>query len=158
MSILAAPPSQQSGNRASNASLHGNDDQVIERRSMRDYYVILRERVWIALPIALLVGVSLGYYQAQATPMFQSSATMQFERPERVVLNEQVLDQSVRSEIDLNTYLQILNSGRLRSMIIQSLTPEEIKTLQRPYIKELAPGVRDWMIMERRRPLFRICR
>ena len=141
MSNLAASPSQQSGNRAANASLHGNDDQVIERRSLRDYYVILRERVWIALPIALLVGVSLGYYQAQGTPMYQSQATMQFERPERVVLNEQVLDQSVRSEIDLNTYLQILNSGRLRSMIVQSLTPEEIKTLQRPYIKDLAPGV-----------------
>ncbi|MBI3885353.1 MAG: polysaccharide biosynthesis tyrosine autokinase [Opitutae bacterium] len=141
MSNLAAPPPQQPGNRSATASLHGNDDQVIERRTMRDYYVILRERLWIALPIALLVAVSLGYYQAQETPMYQSSATMQFERAERIVQNEQVVDQSPKGEIDLNTYLQVLNSGRLRSMIVQSLTPEEIKTLQRPYIKDLAPGV-----------------
>src|SRR5882672_684321 len=102
--------------RSGGPSLHGNDNQVVERRSLRDYYVILRERLWIALPVALLVGLSWGYYQAQELPMYSSTATMQFERAERVVLNEQVVDTSVRSDIDLNTYLQILNSGRLRTM------------------------------------------
>ncbi len=121
-------------------SLHGNDSQVIERRSLRDYYIILRERLWIALPVALLVALSVGYWQAQEIPLYSSAATMQFERPERVVLNEQVVDTSVRSDIDLNTYIQILNSGRLRTMIAQSLTPDEIKILQRPYLKDLAPG------------------
>ena len=126
--------------RPSGPSLHGNDNQVIERRSLRDYYIILRERLWIALPVALLVSLSLGYWQAQEVPMYASTATMQFERPERVVLNEQVVDTSVRSDVDLNTYLQILNSGRLRTMIAQSLTPDEVKILQRPYLKDLAPG------------------
>ena len=122
------------------ATLHGNEEHVVERRTLRDYYIILRERLWIALPVALLVALSVGYYQAQETPMYSATATMQFERPERVVLNEQVVDASVRSEIDLNTYKQILESGRLRAMVIQSLTPEEVKLLQRPYLKDLAPG------------------
>jgi succinoglycan biosynthesis transport protein ExoP len=126
--------------RSGGPSLHGNDSQVVERRSLRDYYVILRERLWIALPVALLVALSMGYYKAQETEMYSSVATMQFERPERVVLNEQVVDTSVRSEVDLNTYIQILNSGRLRTMVAQSLSPDEIKILQRPYLKELAPG------------------
>ena len=78
--------------------------------------------------------------QAQETPMYSSTATMQFERPERVVQNEAVVDNSVRSEIDLNTYIQILQSGRLRTMVAQSLTPDDIKQLQRPYLKNLAPG------------------
>ncbi len=121
-------------------SLHGNDSQVVERRSLRDYYVILRERLWIALPVALLVALSVGYYKAQETEMYSSVATMQFERPERVVISEQVVDTSVRSDIDLNTYIQILTSGRLRTMVAQSLTPDDIKILQRPYLKELAPG------------------
>ena len=121
-------------------SLHGNDSQVTERRSLRDYYVILRERLWIALPVALLVALSVGYYKAQETEMYSSVATMQFERPERVVISEQVVDTAIRSDVDLNTYIQILNSGRLRTMVAQSLTPEEIKILQRPYLKELAPG------------------
>jgi capsular exopolysaccharide synthesis family protein len=121
-------------------SLHGNDEQVIERRTLRDYYIILRERLWIALPVALLVALSFGYYKAQETPMYSSTATMQFERPERIVQNEQVVDTAVRSDVDLNTYLQILNSGRLRNMVAQSLTADEIKVLQRPYLKDLAPG------------------
>jgi capsular exopolysaccharide synthesis family protein len=137
--VDALPPSAPL--KSSGPSLHGNDNQVIERRSLRDYYIILRERLWIALPVALLVALSWGYYKAQETPMYSSTATMQFERAERIVQNEQVVDTSVRSEIDLGTYLQILNSGRLRTMIAQSLTPDEVKILQRPYLKELAPGV-----------------
>jgi succinoglycan biosynthesis transport protein ExoP len=121
-------------------SLHGNDNQVVERRSLRDYYIILRERLWIALPVALLVALSVGYYKAQETEMYASTATMQFERPERVVISEQVVDTAVRSDIDLNTYISILTSGRLRTMVSQSLTPDEIRILQRPYLKELAPG------------------
>ncbi len=121
-------------------SLHGNDEQVTERRTLRDYCIILRERMWIALPLALLVAVGVGYYRAQETPMYSATATMQFERPERVVLNEQVVDPSVRSEYDLNTYLQVLNSGRLRNMVVQSLTPEELKILQRTYLKDAPPG------------------
>ncbi len=137
--IDVTPPSGPDKNIS--PSMHGNDHQVVERRSLRDYYIILRERLWIALPIALLVAISVGYYQAQETPMYTSTATMQFERPERVVLNEQVVDTSVRSEVDLNTYRQILNSGRLRTMVAQSLTQDEVKLLQRPYLKDLAPGV-----------------
>lgn len=127
--------------KAPGASLHGNDQQVVERRSLRDYYVIIRERLWIALPVALLVSLSFGYYKAQETPMYSATATMLFERPERVVVSEQVVDTAVRSDVDLNNYLKTLDSGKLRAMVAQSLTPEEIKMLQRPYLKELAPGV-----------------
>ena len=137
----AFDPSKPSGpGKGQNASLHGNDHQVSERRSLRDYLVILRERLWIALPLALLVALSVGYYQARVTPMYSSAATMQFERPERVVLNEQVVDSSIRSEADLNTYRTFLESTRLRTMVTQSLTPDEIKILQRPYLKTLAAG------------------
>lgn len=135
MSSPVAPPPNKSA-----SSLHGNEEHVVERRTLRDYIIILRERLWIALPIALLVALSYGYYKAQETPMYSATATMQFERPERVVLNEQVVDSSVRSEIDLNTYKQILESGRLRAMVVQSLTPDEIRVLQRPYLKDLPPG------------------
>jgi len=113
---------------------------VLERRSLRDYYIIVRERLWVALPLALLVALSFGYYKAQETPMYSATATMLFERPERVVVSEQVVDTAVRSDIDLNNYLKTLDSGKLRAMVAQSLTSEEIRILQRPYLKELAPG------------------
>ena len=137
---MSAPETLPQAPTAHRASMHGNDNQVVERRSLRDYYIILRERLWIALPVALLVSLSVGYYKAQEIPMYASVATMQFERPERIVKDEQVVDTSIRTDIDLNTYIQILTSGRLRTMVAQSLTPEEIKVLQRPYLKDLAPG------------------
>jgi len=116
------------------------DEHIVERRTLRDYYVIRRERLWIALPLALLVSLPVGYYQMQKTPMYESRATMQFERPEKIVMVDQVMDQTPRSEIDINTYVQRLNSASLRSKVIESLTPDDIKLLQRPYLKDLPSG------------------
>jgi capsular exopolysaccharide synthesis family protein len=115
------------------------DAHAVERRTLRDYYVIIRERLWIALPLALLVALPLGYFQMQETPMYESRATMQFERPEKIVMVDQVMDQTPRSDIDINTYLQRLNSASLRVKVIESFTPDEIKRLQRPYLKD-QPG------------------
>ncbi len=38
-------------------SAHHQDDDAVERRTLRDYYIILRERLWIALPLALLFSI-----------------------------------------------------------------------------------------------------
>lgn len=111
-----------------------------ERRNLRDYYIILRERFWIALPLALLVAVGFGYYKARETPLYSARATMQFEKPERVVIQQEVIDPTITSEIDLNTYLQVLGSGRLRSRVVESLSPEEARILQEPFLQELPPG------------------
>ncbi|HSY53657.1 MAG TPA: polysaccharide biosynthesis tyrosine autokinase [Opitutaceae bacterium] len=120
--------------------LHGKDDDVVERRTLRDYYIILRERFWPALGAALLIVLPLGYYQAHQPKIFMARATMEFEKPERVITSEGVVDPSVKSDIDLNTYLEDLNSGRLRTKVVESLTPDEVKILQRPSLKNLAPG------------------
>jgi len=128
--VLTKPP----------VSLHGNDQPVVERRTLRDYLIILRERLWFALPVALLVSLGYGYYQARETPMYSATSTMQFEKPERVVISEQVVDTSVRSDADLNTYLNDLRSSRLHAMVAQSLTADEVKLLQRPFLKNAPPG------------------
>jgi capsular exopolysaccharide synthesis family protein len=126
------PPAPSSGAR--------DEESLVERRSLRDYYIILRERLWIALPLALLVAIPLGYFKARETPMYMSTATMQFEKPETVVTSQVVVDSAVRSDIELNTNIQILNSARLRARVVESFTPEEVKILQRPYLKNLEPG------------------
>ncbi len=117
-----------------------DEDTLVERRSLRDYYIILRERLWIALPLALLVAVPMGYFKARETPMYASTATMQFEKPETVVTSQAVVDASVRSDIELNTNIQVLNSARLRTRVVESFTPEEVRILQRPFLKNLPPG------------------
>ena len=72
-------------------ALHTGED-VVERRTLRDYFIILRERSWIALPLALLISIGYGYRQMQATPLFSARATMQFEKPDTVVAIQGVVD------------------------------------------------------------------
>ncbi|HYP16420.1 MAG TPA: polysaccharide biosynthesis tyrosine autokinase, partial [Opitutus sp.] len=85
-------------------------------------------------------AVPMGYFKARETPRYASTATMQFEKPETVVTSQAVVDAAVRSDIELNTNIQILNSGRLRTRVVESFTPDEIKILQRPFVKTLPPG------------------
>lgn len=116
------------------------DDEIIERRTIRDYYIILRERLWVALPIALIVGISMAYYQSRAVPLYQSSATLQIEKPERVVTTVDVVDTGVNSDAELNTYLQVIASAKMRNRVQDSLAPHERQILQRPYLKDLPLG------------------
>lgn len=124
---------------AAHGATHDGEN-LVERRTLRDYYIILRERLWIALPIALLVAVPIGYFKARETPMYRSTATMQFEKPETVVTSQVVIDPTVRNDIELNTNIQILKSARLRAKVIESFTPDEVALLQKPFLKNAAPG------------------
>src|SRR6202789_4530884 len=117
-----------------------NDDDAIERRTLRDYYIILRERVWIALPAAVLVAVGFFYMQARKTPIYEADASLQFEKPETVVTSQGVVDPSVRSDFDLNTYIHDINSNRLRTSVVDSFTPEERKILEQGALRRQPPG------------------
>ena len=134
MATASKPPSSPRDHTA-------GDEPISERRTLRDYAIILRERFWIALPLALIVSLGLGYVKARQVPMYQSTATMRFEKPPVVVTNARsVVDSSVVGLVDLNTYLQELGSSRMRQRVINSLQPEEARILQRPYLKDLQPG------------------
>ncbi len=122
-------------------SSRGHDDEVaVERRTLRDYYIILRERVWVALPLAIVAAVGFFYWQARKTPIYEAVASLQFEKPETVVTSQGVVDQSVRSDVDLNTYIHDISSNRLRSSVIESFTPDERRVLQKAVVKRLPQG------------------
>ncbi|MES2694893.1 MAG: hypothetical protein V4773_15590 [Verrucomicrobiota bacterium] len=125
------PPLPQSSDR---------DDDAVERRTLRDYYIILRERLWIALPLAVLVAVGYGYKKMQVIPIYQARATMQFEKPETVLNTQGIIETAVRSDVDLNTYIEQLRSMKLRTRVMDSLTPEEKNVLRRPALKRAPPG------------------
>ena len=118
----------------------GDEDVAIERRTLRDYYIILRERIWISLPIAVLAALGFFYMQARKTPVYEATASLQFEKPETVVTSQGVVDPSIRSDMDLNTYIRDINSNKVRSNVVQSFTPAERAILQRAALKRLPPG------------------
>jgi len=55
-----------------------DDEEIIERRTLRDYYIILRERVWISLPMPCWFQ-SGSVLPIARTPLYQSKATSSFE-------------------------------------------------------------------------------
>jgi capsular exopolysaccharide synthesis family protein len=116
------------------------EEVAIERRTLRDYYIMLRERMWIALPVAVIVGVGFFYWQARKTPIYEAAATLQFEKPETVVTSQGVVDPSIRSDFDLNTYIHEINSNRLRTNVINSFTADERKGLQEAALRRLPAG------------------
>jgi capsular exopolysaccharide synthesis family protein len=132
-----AQPTPPAAPRQPNAAL---EDDIVERRSIRDYYIILRERFWIALPLALLVAIGFAYVKSRAVPVYLSTATMRIEKPETVVTSQQIVDTSINSDIELNTYLQVMSSATMRNRVLASFTPDEIKLLQKPYLATLEPG------------------
>jgi len=116
------------------------DEEISERRTIRDYVIILRERFWIALPLALLVSIGLGYYRSSEVPLYQAHTTMQFEKPANLMNGPTIANQGINRAADLNTYLQVIASGELKSRVIQSLSPSEVRILQRPFLADLRPG------------------
>ena len=135
-----SPPNLPDQPQARHQSQAEKDDELVQRRTFRDYYIILRERLWIALPLALLISIGYGYKQMQAPRMYASTATMQFEKPDTIVTTVGVVDQSLRSEVDLNTNLQILQSGRMRARVLESFSAEDRRVLQRGALKRSPPG------------------
>ena len=67
--------------------------------------------------------------------MYSATATMQFEKPDTIITTQSVVDTAIRSDIELNTALQVLSSGRVRSRVVASFTPEEQQILRRPALK-----------------------
>ena len=118
----------------------GPGEELVERRSPRDYYIMLRERLWVALPIALLVSVGYFYYEARQTPMYAAVATMQFEKPDTIVTTQGVVDPAIHSEMDINTYLQVLNSSNMRARVVDSFTADEQERPAAPGDEEASAG------------------
>lgn len=116
------------------------DEEISERRTIRDYVIILRERFWIALPLALLVSIGLGYYRSSEIPLYRAQTTMQFEKPTNLLVGPSLTNTDIKGSADLNTYLQIMVSGDIRNRVVQSLSPSEVRILQRPFLADLQPG------------------
>jgi polysaccharide biosynthesis transport protein len=132
--------SDNASTKSSKSPSRNDDEEAVERRTLRDYYIILRERIWIALPAAVLISVGFFYMQARKTPIYEAVASLQFEKPETVVTSQGVVDPSVRSDTDMNTYIHDIDSNKLRMSVIDSFTPDERRILQRAAVRRLPPG------------------
>lgn len=130
-------------NHTPGATVPPSPDGVFARQTtLRDTLIQVRERLFLTLPIAVLIAIGVAYHQFRAPPRYESTAILQVERPDRVVMSQEVVETSVNSDVELNTYLQLFSSDTLRNRVLRTLSPEEQDRL-RPQPSEAtgsAPG------------------
>ncbi|MDX2111323.1 MAG: polysaccharide biosynthesis tyrosine autokinase [Verrucomicrobiota bacterium] len=83
-------------------------------RGIKDYLLILRERVWWFVAVSLVTFLGVAIYTLNSTKIFASQATVQVLRQQdKAVQFDDVVDMTVRNSEDFNTQVRIADSAAL---------------------------------------------
>jgi capsular exopolysaccharide synthesis family protein len=106
------------------------------QRSLNDYLLILRERVWYVVVVFLVVFSSALVYTFSQTKIYESTASIQVLRQEaRVMQAEQVVNTDIRTAEDLNTLVKVMESALIIERVNQRITGEDLRAFMAPYEK-----------------------
>jgi polysaccharide biosynthesis transport protein len=106
------------------------------QRSLNDYLLILRERVWYVVVVFLVVFSSALVYTFSQTKIYESTASVQVLRQDpRVMQTEAIIDNTVRSTEDLNTLVRVMESALIIERVNQRITGEDLRQFMAPYEK-----------------------
>lgn len=115
---------------------YGYGYEVGQSRSLADYIILLRERVWYIIIIFLVVATGSALYTFKKTPIYSSAAMVQIYRadPEPIAMGTGTYaPEVIRSAEDLNTEINFLNSSRLISAVENRIQGEERRQFMLPY-------------------------
>src|SRR5580700_6638118 len=99
--------------------------------------IVISNRLLICLPVALVVSIGYGLWCGRVVPRYSSSATLQFEKPRKLVTVQGVVDPGVHPAAEVNDYIQIFRSEELQNKAILSFSADEKNILLRAAIKRL---------------------
>lgn len=104
-------------------------------RSLGDYLILLRERIWYIVIIFLVVTTGTALYTFKKTKMYTATAMVEILRddPEPIAARGDIDMNQIRSSEDLNTEINFLNSSRLIEAVNKRLTGEEREAFMEPY-------------------------
>ena len=124
------------------------------QRSLQDYLLILRERVWYIVAAFLVVFASAVIYTYTRIPLYQSTSSVEiFRRNPTVMQVQQVMDSEVRSAEDLNTQVNILKSSTIMQRVADKLKGDDLKRFLAPYEKAGIPPPNVLRIIEGNRDI-----
>ncbi len=110
------------------------DEEGTAHRSLQDYLLILRERIWYIIVVFLVVFSSALVYTVSATKIYESTATVQLLRDDPNVIDvEQVIGNEIRGTEDLNTQVKLLESISLIETVAGRLSGDELRRFLAPY-------------------------
>lgn len=114
------------------------------QRTLQDYLLILRERVWYIVVVFLVVFASSVVYTVTRQKIYQSSARVQILRSDPTVMQvQQVVENDIRSSEDLNTQIKILESNKIVQRVAERITGDDLRAFLAPY--EQAPDDREFV-------------
>jgi succinoglycan biosynthesis transport protein ExoP len=132
---------------------YGQGDVGVQR-TLRDYVLILRERIWFLIVAFLVVFASVAIYTYTRTPVYQSTATVQIFRREATVMQvQQVMDNQINSAEDLNTQVNILKSATIVDRVADRLKGDDLQRFLAPYARTGEPAPSTLMILTKNRDI-----
>ncbi len=106
------------------------------QRSLSDYIVLLRERIWYIVIIFLVIVTGTALYTFRKTELFTAGALVEILRDDPAPMagvSGDVDVNRIMSAEDLNTEINFLNSNRLIEAVNNRLTGEEREAFMEPY-------------------------
>jgi len=105
------------------------------QRTLADYLILLRERIWYIVIIFLVVVMGTVLYTFRKTELYTSAAMVEIfrEDPKPMRTGGEVSTSFIRSSEDLNTEINLLSSGRIIQAVDARLQGAERIAFMEPY-------------------------
>lgn len=112
----------------------GGQSQQVAGRSIKDYLLYLRERIWWIIACTTVVLAASIFYTMKVPRQYLSVATLQVLRQgDTSTQFEEVVNQDIRNAEDFNTQIRILESMEIVQRVKNRLTDEELRRFFAPY-------------------------
>lgn len=104
------------------------------QRSLQDYLLILRERIWYIIVVFLVVFSSSLVFTLSQTKVYQAAATVRIYRQDPTVMQvQQVMDNTIRGTEDLNTQMKVLESTSIIQRVAERISGDLKGAFLAPY-------------------------
>jgi len=119
------------------------DPATSPSRSLGDYLVILRERIWWLVVTVFVVFLGFALYTFNAPKVYRAGASVEILRQKDQVFQIQdVVRQEVANAEDFNTQIKVLESLAIVQAVDERLKGEERRRFLAPYEKGLDAALR----------------
>jgi capsular exopolysaccharide synthesis family protein len=110
-------------------------------RTLRDYLLILRERIWYLIVTFFVIFTACVLYALNKTPVYTSAATVQVLREKQEVLPGPVdTENRVASTEDFNTRVRLMESMTIANAVADRLRDQDRKNFMAPYENAFSLG------------------
>lgn len=105
-------------------------------RTLKDYLLIFRERIWFFIPTLFLFLAGSILYTVNATPIYRAVTTAQVLRDDPSVLRTQEIESSeIRGAEDFNTQVKLLESRQIIELVEKRIQGDTRRQFLAPYEK-----------------------